>query len=672
MRILIIIINVLIGFTLVVPLITIPSHFVFSSIVPKVITFRIIIEIMICLWVLLALLGRNRFKMMATPITFSLIFFLLISSISMALGVDPYRSFWGTQERMLGVFTFIHFVAFFCILTTMIKGWKSWRYLFFLFLSVSAIVAIIAIVQKSPNLLQNRGTFPVSSTLGHPSFLSGFSMFAVFISILMFLQEKAKWLRCFVVLVCLFNVTVIVLAETRGTVLGLVSGLGVLVSCYTLISLKGGQFKRRFLFTIPILVVVVSIVVFSFRNFPDFHKVPTLRRFTEISMAGSAAGIRLVFWDTAIDAIKEGPLFGWGPNNYCYAFDKFYNPILLEHGIGETWADYAHNVVLNTFAEEGVIGLVAYLLLNIVPIILLWQRYRCGKVNRHITCIGTAIIVSHFIHNSFLFETPVSYLYFILLLAFLNSGLYNQTEITVKARRSFYPFLVGGTAVMISVLIWFTNVKVARANIALFDAMRSIKEYKAMSAISAFDRSVKLSSIHSDDARNFFGTAVITKAEDYFRSEREDELKLLLIKMYNELGKSKIHHPLDVMVIIDRGQIANLLSGIYDDHTRNKQTEKELEEAILLSPKRQEIRFILSAIKMHLGKPQEAIGLLQTAIEDAPRVGMSWCRLALLYNSMGHKDEAMQLIEVAKKYDVIFRPEDKKLIESKLGSFPGP
>ncbi|MCP5002713.1 MAG: hypothetical protein GY941_01990 [Planctomycetes bacterium] len=413
------------------------------------------------------------------------------------------------------------------------------------------------------------------------------------------------------------------------------------------------------------------MVVFGFRNSPDFQKLPTLRRFTDVSLTEGTAGTRIMFWDIAIDAMKEKPVFGWGPNNYCYAFDKFYNPILLKYGIGETWADYAHNVVLNTFAEEGIFGVVAYLLLNILPIILLWQRYRHGEVNRHITCMGTAIIVSHFVNNLFLFETPVSYLYFILFLAFLNSELYHKREVTIKARRSFYPFIVV-IAVLISVLVWFTNVKVARSNIALCDAMRFVKEYKAKPAISAFDRSVKLSSIHSDDARNYLGAAVIKRAEGYFRNGREDELKLLLTTMYDELGKSKIHHPLDIIVTIDRGQIANLLSGIFNDHTRNKQVEKELEEAIKLSPKRQEIRFVQSAIKMNLEKPQEAAGLLQTAIENAPGVGMSWCRLALLYNSMGHKDEAIQLIETAKEYGVNFRQNDKELIESKLGFFPEP
>ncbi len=671
MHIVIKVIHILIGLCLAVPLITIPSHFVFPSIVPKVIVFRIIIEITVALWVLLTLLDRNRFKMLVTPITLSLTLLLLLSFISMVLGVDPYRSFWSTQERMLGLFTFMHYVAFFCIVTTVIKGWKNWRYLFFLFLSVSAIVAIIAIVQKSPHLLQSRVSFPVSSTLGHPSFLSGFSMFAVFISILIFLQERAKWLRSFAVLVCVLNITVIIFTETRGTVLGLVAGFGVLVLCYTLFSVKGEQFRRRILITIPVLVVMVSLVVFSFLNSPVFQKVPTLSRFTDLSLAEGTAGTRLMFWGIAIDAIKEKPIIGWGPNNYCYAFDRFYNPILLKYGIGETWADYAHNVVLNRFTEEGIFGVMAYLLLNIVPITLLWQRYRRGEVNRHITCMGTAIIVSHFVNNLFLFETPVSYLYFILFLAFLNNELYHKTEVTTKVRRSSYPF-IAGVAVLSGVLIWFTNVKVAQSNIALCDAMRFVNEHQATPAISTFDRSVKLSSIHNDDARNYLGAAVIKRAEEYFRNGRKDELKSLLIKMYDELGKNKIHHPLDIIVTIDRGQIANLLSGIFNDHRRSKQAEKELEEAVELSPKRQEIRFVLSAIKMNLEKPQEAIGLLQTAIENAPKVGMSWCRLALLHNSMGHKDEARQLIEIAKKCGVNFRQNDRDLIESKLGFFPEP
>ena len=190
------VIKYLICLCLFVPLIVVPDNFAYPALVPKVIVFRIIVEIMFFLWVWLLLLEPNRLQNLATPVVYSVLFYLASAAISTITGVDWYRSFWDSPWRMLGLFTLSHYVLFFLIVTTMITTWKNWRILLLIFLSVSAIVCVIAIGQKiDPCFFYNQGKERISSTLGNPTYLSGYCMFTVFISIMLYLKEKSTWYR---------------------------------------------------------------------------------------------------------------------------------------------------------------------------------------------------------------------------------------------------------------------------------------------------------------------------------------------------------------------------------------------------------------------------------------------------------------------------------------------
>ena len=639
----------LIGLCLFLPLLTIPSHFVYPSLVPKVIIFRIIIEIMIVFWVWLLLREPNRLIKLATPIAYSVLFYLASSAISTVAGVDWHRSFWDLPDRMLGLFNLIHYVVFFFIVATTIRSWKTWRILFLIFLSISAIIAVIAIAQKiNPYFFYNQGEERISSTLGNPSYLAGYCMVTVFISIILYVKKKGMLYRCFILAGGMLNITVLLLAETRGTLVAFVVGFGVLISCYTLTSAKRVGIRWCLVIAVVATILIAGLLSFAFRNSAYIQNIPTLRRLSNISFSEGVAGTtRIKYARIAIEAIKDHPLLGWGPNNYYYAFNKYCNLELWSHH--EVWVDSAHNFALNIFAEQGIIGIISYFLLNFIPIFSLWRGHIKGHLNRHIPCIGTALIASHFIHNSFLFETPVSYLYSMLILAFLNSQIYRQTVIEIKRTDhpalSFIPRVA--VTVMSALLIWFTNIKEAQANMALFDTRRFVSEFEATSALTAFDSYLRLFSVHKSHARNKLGSLVVAKATDYFTIGKESDLKSLLTKIYDEIEKSKDQHPLDLSSLIMRGQIANLLAELFDDNKRCFQVEKELEYGLTLSPKRHAILFILSAIKMKLEKPYEAIRCLQIAIEHTPEVGTAWCHLAILYNDLGHSETARQLVRMA-------------------------
>ena len=564
------------------------------------------------------------------------------------------------------MFTFFHYFVFYCVATTIIKDWKTWRVLLLVFLSVSMVVALIAIAQKlDPELLVNRGHNRVSSTLGHPSYLAGLGLFSFFSSLLILLKDKRRWLSIFAVIAAILSLVAILISETRGTTIAFIAALFVLGIGY-FFTLDGGGMARRVLCTVMVMLVAFCVAVFIFRDTPTLQKIPGIRRLARVSIAATTARTRILHWYIAIQATKERPLFGWGPNNFYYAFNRYYNPELLEFGLAETWVDNAHNVVFNTLTEQGLTGLVFYCAIFAAAIFLVWRSFRRKIVDSHLACVSTAFLIGHFVHNLFVFENPTSYLYLMFFLAFLNTQLSRQESVHTDRLTPKGLLPIAGVGLVLAGLIWKTNVNVARANMLLLKAIGHIHLRAPNSAWSAYKKAEKTCSIHMAHARSVLASVFIEQVPFYIQEGKKDTMLTFLVKMFQELEKNKKRHPLDVRNNIHRGNLADLISTYFGDNTYCKQIENELETGLRMSPRRQEILFLLSNIKMRLDKPQESIELLEQAIKANPNVGESWWRLALIYKIMGKHENAKDIIHEAYKKGAVFTSIDKQKVETIL------
>jgi len=105
------------------PLILYPqflSIFQFS----KVIVFRSIVEIMLIFYVLL-IISNPKYRPKWNALLITVTIFTGLYILTSITGVNPYRSFWGTLERMGGVFTFLHYWVFFVILISVFRDGKD-------------------------------------------------------------------------------------------------------------------------------------------------------------------------------------------------------------------------------------------------------------------------------------------------------------------------------------------------------------------------------------------------------------------------------------------------------------------------------------------------------------------------------------------------------------------
>lgn len=650
--------------TFFVPIVVIPSNFIFPFIVPKIVLFRSLVILMLGAYICLLMIDWERFRPRLTPVTIVVLLFLLSFVVSTFVGVDWYRSFWDNHERMLGLFTIAHYALYYIILTSVIRGLEEWRWMMRVFLGAGVVVMIIAIIQTyfDHELFLNRGAVSrVSSTLGNSIYLSGYGLFLLFLGYFLAVKEQSKktnlwfWYSCVGAGLGFWG---IFLGGTRGALLGLVAGLGVLFLSY-IFGLKEHVRTKRYLIAILIFGICLLGIFYAFRHTEFVKNIPAVGRLVNTEI--SSKNPRVMAWGVAIDAWKEKPIFGWGPNNYYYAFNSHYRPEFLEYGWGETWFDNAHSVIMNTLAVQGIVGIFLYLGLYIIAIILLWRVYRRGYIDVHIASALTAFLIAHLVSLVTVFENPTSYMYFFFMLAFLNTQIQKNILDNKSKKKILSTSLIISVVAVIFLFIYSTNINPARANMATLKAIRGFSN--GDDVILLYNKAKEIPTPHIDDIRNDISRTSEQAIINLFKNNRVADSAKLFELTYEESKKNMILHPYDIRVHIQLSQLSMLGAEITRDARLLFEAEKYLEEALVLSPKRQQIEYILSALKAQLGKGEEGVKILRNSVENNPSIADGWWRLAVTLYGIGEKEEAAQIINDALGQGIKFSGQGQQVVD---------
>src|SRR5690606_23008886 len=102
---------------------------------------------------------------------------------------------------------------------------------------------------------------------------------------------------------------------------------------------------KQIVFLSFVALFAIFVVLFINRKTDFVANIPAVGRLLNTDV--SSTNTRVMAWGVAFEAWQEKPVFGWGPNNFYYAFNKYYKPQFLEYGFGETWFDNAHSVIMN-------------------------------------------------------------------------------------------------------------------------------------------------------------------------------------------------------------------------------------------------------------------------------------------------------------------------------------
>ncbi len=663
------VVKLLIYATFFIPLIIAPSSFIFPFIVPKVLLFRSLVIAMLGGYVLLLLANYEVYRPRFTAVSLALGTFLLSFALSTFTGVDTYHSFWDNHERMLGLFTIVHYVIYYFVCTSVFKNWSDWKQALKVFLVAGSLVMVIGVMQKiNPELLLNQGSDRVASTLGNAIYVGGYGLFLFFVAMLLFFKEKANALRALYAALGLLSLLGLLFSGTRGSVLGLLAGLFVVFVSYSFL-LKENKKLRLTIYGVMGGGVLLVGVLFAFRHVPFVQNLPAIGRLLGTSLKSGTGDTRFIAWKIGVDSWKERPVFGWGPNNFFYAFNKYYNPRSLEYGYGETWFDNAHNIVVNTLTVQGIFGVLAYLGIFILAVVTLWQRPESRGKRIHLIAWGTGFLVAHLVQNITVFENPTSYLYFVFWLAMVNrlgSPLYAEEleetgeRVSKNADRNvgFVSVAIVGGAGML--LIFVFNIQPARANQKTLFALQQLSRNPA-TGLAAAKEAIAFNSPHVDDIRGDIARTVTDILGDNYQKLPKADSTALLDTAYSALQENVRLHPADVRTYLLLSQLGQIGFAVTNNPSFITDAERFMTIGLSYSPRRQQFLYTLANFKLQLGKNDEAIKLMEQALDDNPKILETYWRFAYLYQLMGQNEKARQILALARERGLVFNDQARQV-----------
>lgn len=653
-----------------VPIVVGSESFIFPFIVPKILLLRSLVTIMTGLFALLLISNWSAYRPRFTPVTIAVGAFILSFFLSTIFGVDAYHSFWDNHERMLGFFTVLHYAILFYISSFIFKSWSDWEVALKVFLGAGTIVMLVGLFQViKPDFLLNNNSARVASTLGNSIYVGGYGLFLFCVAALLGLKEKNIWWKAGEAVMLALGLVGIFISGSRGALIGWLAGIFVALVLYGLwLPKEKMRWRQGIGLTIAVLLIALG-TVFVFRKSDFVQKIPALNRVVLTSIDGVKNSPRYFAWQIAVQSWQERPILGWGPNNYFYSFNKYYNPRSLEFGYGETWFDNAHNIILNTMAVQGTVGILTYLGMFVAGIYSLARARKRGG-DLHLAVIGIGFLVAHLVQNVTVFENPTSYLYFMVWLGLVNSLTARApggAPEPVTASKPINPAAVAAMGLVVAVIVFVFNIQPARANHQTLLLMRDMIQTRHID-LPAIERVFAFSSPHIDDIRSDVGRTVGDLLFNNYQTTKPEDAQKVINVVQGALEENLNLHPLDLRNHMAFSQLMQLQTLIYKDARYLMQSEVYITDAVKLSPHRQQLLFNLANIKLQLGKNQEAIAIYEFTIKDDPKVTESYWRLAHVYTILGKRAQAEQIILDALNAGIVFNAYDQQMIANILSA----
>lgn len=617
----------------------------FPFITGKAFIFRILIEIMAGIWVLLIIVEKKN-RPRINWISGTILAFLIAITISDIFGINPMKSLWGNFERMDGLIGLIHLAIYFIIAGTVIDTEKLWMRLFNTTIGVSVVLSLLALIQLGGGMEISTAEGRLDSTIGNAAYFALYLLIHIFLAIFMASKnysQPAPKSRYFYGAIVVFHTVILYFTATRGAMLGLIGGIFVAA---ILLAIFAREHKKLRMTALIMMAAIILIIIgfFAVRNQEFVKNNPILNRFNAISVEGMKTQARYYVWPIAIRGAQERPILGWGQENFNIVFNKDYQPALYNEA---TNFDRAHNIILDWLVAGGLVGLLAYLSIFFAALYYLWISAKSITEKS----ILTGLIAGYFINNLFIFDNITSYILFFTLLAYIYSEIkgVGENKEEKRDRKKGYEIqeLIGVLIVPIGIAvigtIYFANVSAMSAAYHFKQAYYS-KDTVLPEGIKEFKAALAENSYGTEETRQHISIAAEnTRSSPEFYTLASQEM----LKQIQET-------PLDAYNYYLIGSLFYTY-GNFDD------AQKNLEKACELSPNKQ--IFLVRLIDTYTAKKdyKKAYDLAKKTYELETRYDparMSYAVAALLN---GDKETSSKLLIERYDTDLLF---DQNLISA--------
>lgn len=625
----------------------------FPFITGKNFAFRILVEVLLGAYILLAL-REPKYRPQSSYLLWAVGAFVAWAAVATLVSVDPSKSFWSNFERMEGYITVLHLFAYFVIMSTMAAAEGWWNRLF----QISIVSGTLQALYSLGQLLHVAGLNPSSQsgprldgTFGNATYLAVFMFFNIFLTLFMLVRERrSSMAQMLYGLALVLQVAVLYYTQTRGTLLGLLGGL-LVAGLYIVLRAKGAEWKqwRKYsLYGLGALAVVV-VVFLAARESSFVKKSETLSRFASISLTDRTTTARFQIWNMAYQGFVEKPLMGWGQENFSYVFNKYYSPEMYSQ---EQWFDRAHNQFLDWLIAGGLPAFVLYISFFVLVV---WAVMRAEALSVPEQAIILGLLAGYAFNNLLVFDDLMSSVYFFSILAFAHglsrrgvprfmflSKPTKDTTVAAVAPFVFVAIVLGG---------WALNAPgIARAQNLLNAVMTQVPVSDGAGGIvgQAKDPKTQLAQF-----KTVLGGGVWPGTGLGWQESVEQ-----LMQFSSNLAPSTSIDPALKQEIFVFAQSSaqtllesrqhdarlELFYGAFEDtYGRHDEAIKILNQALVDSPKKQQIMFQLGVVHLNVGDTQGALAPLKAAFEEAPSYNDARILYAavLFYNNQNKEADAL-------------------------------
>ena len=568
------------------------------------------------------------------------------------------------MSRMDGFSTWLYFGLWYALVRVYFRDARFWQWAHYGLLGISCLVALSALFQKplapvlglaAEFLESNR----LSGVIGNPAFLGSFLLMPTVWALAFFVRERLWPARIFAIIVFAVDFFALYTTQTRSAALGLTAAL-VFFFVVVMFGVRETRLRLRFVVPVGLCIIVFLGVVGYGLVVPRSDvavRLPRLLRFEDLLNPASADSGRLWAWGSAVAGIRERFLLGFGPGNFDYPFDVYYDRRFYTISFAETTWDKPHNLLLEMGVDAGLLGMLAgFLLFGGGVYVLLRNGFGALSTrDRFFWFMMASGLFGYGVNTLFLFETSNTMLLLFYLFAF-GSWQYGTAVGVLRVPLWFFSLYrgvqkVAGGLFVISLVVgvfmlWslYGRLLISRALVAADDAAfegnMPVWKEQAQKVLVLSGRTYDFD-VFKFLVGDFDTLETRFNTDNVVVKEAMQELSPAILAWLNDMGTSNSMERY-VPFYLWTGHTYIFLGDVFHDNTYYAQAEAALMRGHALAPDRQDVAYFLARALLAQKKFTEALAVHRDILIKNPTVGEPEWLYGLALIAAGNRQAGMR------------------------------
>jgi O-antigen ligase len=306
--------------------------------------------------------------------------FLLVAFVSIFMSENPFeRGFYGTFGRNTGFLSYL-LLAIIFVAATQLYALKSFHKIVKAFLVAGFLNVIVSILSSMGyevftwNIPENS----IVGTFGNSNFIGAFMGMFVGVLCVLFIATIGNWRNMsFVSISLVLALYVVFLSDALQGLLISLTSFAIVIFFYLRSKSNTMMFTNTY--------VILGLVTTFFGILGILNKGPLASLLYKPSIT-----FRWEYWSSGLNMGLDNPIFGLGIDSYGSYYRTYRNESATILPGADVTTDAAHNVVVDIFSGTGIIGALAYLIINII---VFYHSYSHFKANRKFDPILLSLLI---------------------------------------------------------------------------------------------------------------------------------------------------------------------------------------------------------------------------------------------------------------------------------------